>query len=308
MGKVVVAGGTGFIGRAIVNAALAAGHEAVVLSRGGEVPGARTVRWDAQTQGPWAAELDGALAVVNLTGATVLQRWTPQAWQEITDSRIVSTRAIGEAVQASSSPPASWVNASAVGYYGDRGAAEVSEASDHAPTRLGKLCRAWEDEVTNAQTPRTARCRLRIGVVLGEGGGLAATLSKLPAIGPLGDGRAYQPWVHLRDVAGLTMLAVRERVDGAMNAVSPNPVTSATMMEAVRKAMGRLPAPALPEFAVRLLCRANRWDTDMLLASCRAVPQTALAFGYSFEFPTVSAAAQDVFGRLPTAWRSARPA
>lgn len=308
MGKIVIAGGSGFLGHAISAEAAAAGHEAVVLTRGGEAPpGAKAVRWDGRSVGGWKEELEGAEAVVNLAGASLMQRWTPKAWQEIRDSRLESTRAVGEAVAACSSPPAAWVNASATGYSGDRGTAEVSEASPASSSRLGTLCAEWEGAALQAATPRTSRCRLRIGVVLGRGGGLGATLSKLPAIGPLGSGRQYMPWVHVDDVAGLVMLAIRERVDGAMNAASPNPATNAALMEAARKAMGRLPAPPLPVPVVRLICRANLWDEELLLASCRAVPQTALGLGFEFRHPSLAGAAEAAFDSVPPAWALATP-
>jgi uncharacterized protein (TIGR01777 family) len=305
MGKVVVAGGSGFIGAAIVREAALCGHEVVVLSRSARAPvGARGVAWDGRTVGAWAGELDGADAVVNLTGASLVRRWTPKYWEEIRSSRLDSARAVGEAAASCSRPPKAWVNASAVGYYGDCGPVEVSEARVPASTRLGLLCQEWEAAVTAAQTPGTKKTLLRIGIVLGRGGGFVQALSRLPALGPLGSGRHYLPWIHVRDVARMALFAAEAGIEGAVNATAPRPATYAAVVEALRKALGKPPAPPLPRLLVRLMCKANGWDEDMLLASCRAVPQVALARGFEFSFPELGQACADAGGELPAAWRA----
>lgn len=304
MGKIIVFGGSGYLGGAVVRAATAAGHEAVVVGRSGrDTHGARAVAWDAKTLGPWTSELEGATAVVNLCGSPVFQRWTSAGKRDIMESRVVPTRLLGEAIAACQAAPSVWVNASATGGYGDCGAREVSEASGFGTGFLAEVCKEWEGAMLAAETPQTARCRLRIGIVLGQGCPFGKVISRLPAIGPLGSGSNYQPWIHVDDVASMALFAIEIGFSGAMNATAPTPATNAALMEAVRKALVRLPAPPLPDSLVGLACRMSGWDKELLTDSCRAVPQIALARGFQFKYPRLEQAAQDAFGQAPKAWQ-----
>jgi len=301
MGKIVVFGGSGYLGGEIVRRARQEGHEAVIVGRSCSGPG--MVTWDGKSLGPWAQELEGALGVVNLCGSSIFQRWTPRAKEEMLQSRAGTTALIGQAIADCQRPPAAWVNASGCGGYGDCGTREVSEASAFSGGFLGELCRDWEGAVLAASTPNTARCRLRLGTVLGQGSQFGTILSKLPAIGPLGEGSHYQPWIHAEDASGLVMFALERRLEGALNATAPFPATNAALMAAVRKAMVRLPAPAVPKPLVALFCKLQGWDEGLLMDSCRAVPQIAVANGYRFAFERVEAATQAAFGEVPKAWR-----
>ncbi|MGE0000784.1 MAG: TIGR01777 family oxidoreductase [Fimbriimonadaceae bacterium] len=304
MGKIVVFGGSGYLGSAVVRRALQDGHEAVVVGRSGHgVENARAVTWDAKALGPWAEELEGAYGVVNLCGSPIFQRWTASSKAAIWSSRVETTKLIGQAIAACKTPPGAWVNASATGGYGDCGTREVSEASAFSGGFLGELCQAWEGAVTQSETPNTSQCRLRLGIVLGNGCPFGSVLSKLPAIGPLGDGSHYQPWIHADDVSGLVMLALEQRLPGAMNATAPVPATNDALMASIRKAMVRLPAPPVPRMVIRLVCKANGWEEGLLMDSCRAVPQIATSRGYTFAYERVEAAALDAFGQVPEAWR-----
>lgn len=309
MKKVVIAGGSGFIGRALVSEFVAAGYEAVVLSRSARpVPGARVVTWDARSpQQQWVGELEGASAVVNLCGENVLQRWTPANLERIHESRIGTTRLIGAAITECKEPPAAWVNASAVGWYGDTGSRELSEASPAGDDTFGRLCEAWESEVDSASVPRTRKVKVRIGLVVGPGSPFFESLKKATTFflgGPIGNGKQYMPWIHIKDLARLFVWAVESPVQGAINGTGPKPVTNADFMEAFRASLGRPPAPPVPEFAVRAACGAMGWEPSMFLGGTRAVPAIAVGNGFEFEFPTIEAALADLNADVPPAWQS----
>jgi uncharacterized protein len=306
MGKVVVAGGSGFIGRAVVAVALESGHEAVVLSRSGRaVAGARGVQWDGATLGSWASELEGAAGVVNLAGESVLKRWTPAHRKAMHASRIGPTRLIGEAVAACSEPPKAWVNASAIGWYGDTGQREVSEASPAAQDETAALCRDWEAAVDEAVTPSTRKVKVRIGLVLGNEAGALPMLTKVTKAflgGPLGDGSDYKSWIHVRDLARMVVWAIESDVVGPINGTAPNPVTEADFMAALRAALGRPPVPPAHPFVAEALSGVLGIPKHVLLAGCRVVPAIPLARGFQFEFPTVESALADLLDDVPSAW------
>lgn len=306
MGKVVVAGGSGFIGRAVVAAAVEAGHEAVVLSRSGKAaPGARGAQWDGSTIGHWASEVEGSDGVVNLAGETILKRWTPAHRKAMRSSRVDTTRLIGEAVAACSSPPKAWVNASAIGWYGDSGPREVSEASAAGQDDSASLCRDWEAAVDGSATPGTRKIKVRIGLVLGNDGGALPLLAKVTKAflgGPLGDGSDYKSWIHIKDLARMVLWAVESDVTGAINGTAPNPVTEADLMSALREALGRPPVPPAPPFVAEAMANLMGIPKEVLLSGCRAVPAIPLARGFQFEFPTIERALSDLLDDVPSAW------
>lgn len=307
MGRVVIAGGSGYIGKALVKAFVGIGHEVVILSRSGRgVEGARTVRWDAMNPGDWYKEIDGALAVINLCGESLAQRWTPASMRRMRESRVGPTCLIGAAIANSEHPAQVWVNSSATGFYGDTGVREVSEATGKGKGFLADLCLAWESEVDKAETPKTRKVKLRTGLVLGPGSPLFDTLlrvTKLFAGGALGSGKQVMPWIHHDDLVRLFVWAVQSDVTGAVNGTAPKPATNAALMAALRESVGRPAVPNLPEFAVKTVAGAMGWDPSFLLGSCRAVPEIALGHGFKFEHTDVQAAVDDLTRSVPEAWR-----
>ena len=307
MKKAVVAGGTGFIGAAVVREFLASGYEVVVLSRKtATVTGAKVAQWDGRTLGTWTADLEGAAALVNLTGASILARWTDQHKLAMRVSRVDLSSMLGEAIGKCAVPPQCWINASAVGYYGDTGARKTAESARPGRGVLAEMCVAWENAALQAPTPHTRKAVVRIGYVLGRGGPgfeSLARATKLMLGGPLGSGRQYMAWIHLEDLARLIVWAVSSEVRGPMNGTAPNPVTNAELMSAFRRAYGRPPAPPLPGFALQALSAAMGWPEDMITASSRVVPEVALAHGFQFKFPTIEAALAELTDETPAAWR-----
>lgn len=322
--RIVVAGGTGFIGSALVEDLASAGHEVTVLTRqrperatpaggaGGPSAGAKGegpgrgsvnfVQWDPAGDLSGAgdrldalvATVDGADAVVNLAGATLARRWTKASKALIVDSRVASTRALVQAMETTDAPPAVFVSASAVGYYGPRGDQIISEDSAPGEDFLADVCRRWEAEAERAT--RTRVVLARIGLVLGDGGalGMMALPFRLFVGGPLGSGRQWMPWIHLDDAVGMFRLAIEKDIEGPLNVVGPQPLRNKDFVKVLGRVMGRpsfMPAPA---FAMRALLGEM---ADMVLTGQRAMPHVATAAKYKFRFEDAEAALQDVFGR-----------
>lgn len=300
--KIVVAGGSGFLGRALVGALAADGHEIVVLSRSAGTSGGAAhaaVAWTPDgSVGPWARALDGARAVVNLAGESIGKRWTAARKARIRDSRVRATRSLAAAVANASPPVPVFVSGSAVGYYGPRGDETISE--DTAPGRgfLAEVCRAWEDEARRAASDRTRVVLIRTGLVLARDGGALAQMLlpfRLFVGGPVGSGRQYWPWIHRDDWVGLVRWAIeRDEIAGAVNATAPHPETARAFARALGRALGRpswLPTPA---FALRLVL--GEMADELLLSGQRAVPARAIRGGYRFRYEELPPALAAIFG------------
>ena len=296
--KVVIAGGTGFVGRRLVRLLGSAGHEVVVVSRRAEPPpdgASRVVAW----KGPWREELETAGAVVNLAGAPVAGgRWTERRKGGIKESRVRSTRALVEAMLRSRTKPAVLVNASAVGYYGDRADERLTEHSSAGTDFLAEVCSAWESEAARAEAAGVRVALLRFGVVLGpEGGALARMLLpfKLGLGGRLGSGRQYMSWIHADDAAGLARFAIEhDKARGPLNAVAPGSVTNADFSRALAAVLGRPCFLSAPAALLRLVFGEM---SGVLLASQRVEPAGALALGYEFRFSELVPALRDLLSR-----------
>jgi uncharacterized protein len=308
--RLVIAGGTGFLGRALTTTLAADGHVVVCLSRsGGAAPkpgaiwarsGISTVHWrgDEETEG-WGHVIDGADVVVNLAGESIAaRRWTAKQKNRLRDSRLLTARAMGRAIRDAGRPPALFVSASAVGIYGDRGDEPLDEEAQPGTDFLANLAVAWEQAAVEAGGSRVPVVRLRTGLVLArDGGALAKMLPPFRAGlgGPLGRGTQYMPWIHIDDWVALVRWIVERRADGVFNLTAPEPVTNAEFAKALGRALGRpalLPAPA---FALRLLL--GEMADALLLSGQRARPTRALGLGFAFRYPTIDAALGALFRR-----------
>lgn len=291
MKRVVLAGGSGFVGRQIKAHLQSLGYEVLVLSRG---PKAQ-VGWDGRTVGAWASVLEGAEAVINLSGEPVAQKWTIQAQQGIVSSRVDSTRAIGQAILQCAQPPKRWINASAVGIYGDRGDEVLTETSapgDKA-SFLVDCCLQWEAAQDEFELPSTIKSKVRIGFVCGHDGGGFPVLTKLAksfAGGAVGNGNQYMSWIHEHDLVRLFTWLVETEFVGTYNGTAPTPESNQDFMAQLRRQLGRPWAPPAPAFALKLASAFGAPDPDVLLMSQRAVPEAALKSGFTFEFPDLESA------------------
>jgi uncharacterized protein (TIGR01777 family) len=295
--KIILAGGSGFLGRALSEHLVGRRHEVVILTRSGRVPaktGARTVSWQPDgTSGPWANEIDGAGAIVNLAGAGMAdKRWSRRRKTVLRESRVLSTRSLVAAVRAAAAKPAVFVQGSAVGFYGPSGDEAIDESFPPGQDFLGQLAVAWEAE---AHPGAALGCRLviiRSGVVLSREGGMVKKL--IPPFqffvgGPVASGRQFLSWIHLDDwLAMMTWALETSSVSGAYNASAPEPVTSAEFSRALGRALHRPSWLAVPAFALRIVF--GEMASVMLVAGQRVVPKRALEQGFTFQHPAISSA------------------
>src|SRR3989338_6780470 len=297
--RVVVAGGAGFIGRALSAALLEAGYEVVLLSRkAGKTKSGpvKTETWDGVSSGSWQTVLDGTAAVVNLAGASIAEgRWTPARKKIISDSRLFSTRALVAGLSCAGSHPAVFISASAVVYYGPGGNEALDENSPPGQDFLARLCADWEHEAQVAQALGMRTINLRIGVVLDKDGGALEKMLfpfKLGLGGPLGSGKQWMSWIAREDLAGLILHLIKSGVSGPVNAVAPEPVTNRDFSRALGRALKRPAFMPVPGFVLRL---ALGEMGGLLLSGQKVRPKRALESGYRFKFPDIDSALSAIF-------------
>jgi uncharacterized protein len=303
--KIVIAGGTGFLGRPLTDALMQDGHDVVILSRGasssqdGQKSAARVVPWDPNGEpGPWVGEITGAQAVVNLAGESIAgRRWTAAQKRRILDSRVRATRSLAGAIGAAAAPPSVFVSGSAVGYYGPLGAEEAAEDHPAGTDFLAHVCEQWEQEAVRASSDRTRVVRVRTGIVLEKDGGALPQMLppfRFGAGGPVGSGRQYWPWIHRDDWISLVRWTVTTpAASGPINATGPRPVTNATFARALGRAMHRPAFMPAPGFALELLL--GEMADALLLSGQNAVPKKALQAGFRFRYETVDDALGAIF-------------
>ncbi|MFJ9843516.1 TIGR01777 family oxidoreductase [Kitasatospora sp. NPDC101155] len=309
--KIVIPGGSGALGSLLDRSLTAAGHQVVVLSR--RPAGPRRVGWDGRSLGAWAAEVDGSDVVVNLAGRSVNCRYTEQNRRAMMDSRVLSTRAVGQAIAAARRPPAVWLQMSTATVYAHRYDAPNDELGGRigggepgAPASWGysiDIARAWERAQAEADTPHTRRLALRTAVVLGpERGGAFDSLSwlaRLGAGGPIAGGAQYVSWIHERDfVRAVEFLVARDDLTGPVNLAAPDPLPQREFMRDLRTAWGMPLALPATRWMAELGAFALRSETELLLKSRRVVPTRLLDAGFAFEHPDWPRAARDLVRRL----------
>ena len=307
--KIVVAGGTGFLGAPLCGSWADEGHEVLVLSRslppgqsqhesGTGVPGVTRVGWNPLEDGRQLVPiLEGASAVVNLAGESIDgRRWTAARKQAIRESRTSATRALAAAIGMCSSPPAAFVSGSAVGYYGDRGAETVAEEAPAGHDFLAGVCTEWETAAKSAARPGVRIAIIRTGIVLERSGGALPRMMRPFRYfvgGPLGSGRQYLSWIHRLDWIEMVRWAVESPVaTGPINATAPHPVTSREFAHALGRAMRRpAVAPGVPRFVLQA---AVGEIADSLVTGQRVIPAKALAAGFHFRYPEIDIALRGI--------------
>jgi hypothetical protein len=297
--KCVISGGTGFIGRRIVDRLLQDGHYVGVWSRrpGKEKRAAvASFAWDPMKGEPPAESLNTMDAVIHLAGEPVAQRWNDEVKRRIRDSRVLGTRALVDAISRVQHRPRVLVSASAIGYYGDRGDEVLTESSGPGSGFLVDVCRGWEAEADRAVELGLRVIKLRIGFVLGKDGGALAQM--VPAFragvgGRLGSGKQWMPWIHVSDVAEMFAYAAENEIAGVWNASSPNPVTNAEFTREMGKTLHRPAVIPLPPFALKL---AFGEMGQHMLDSSRVIPEAALKANFKFQYPEPGAALRDLLG------------
>ena len=300
----VITGGTGFVGQALTQYARASGHDVSVFSRTEReksADGVNFVVWDPMLPGRWQQSVSGADAVVHLAGAGVMDaRWTPERRQIIVESRVRSTELLAEAIAGAAEPPRVLISASAVGYYGTKtGDAEITEDAPPGEDFLADVCVQWERAADAARGAGVRVAHPRTGIVLGASGGALEKL--LPSFrwgagATLGTGRQFMCWVHIEDVVRAIAFAVREpSMHGPFNLTAPEPVRASAFSKSLANALGRPAWFKIPSVAMNL--GMGRERAEAILTGQRAVPTRLLGAGFSFRYPTLASAFENLLVR-----------
>lgn len=300
--KIIIAGGTGFIGSYLLQTLSREHHHIVILTRfprenqHTNTAVLRYIQWNPYEAGNWMDEFDGADAVINLVGKGVVeQRWNARVKEQIFNSRIIPTRLIVEAIGRARAKPHIFISASAVGFYGDRKDEFITEESDGGNDFLAHVVREWESAAYSAEQYGTRVATPRTGLVLAKNGGMIGKMLlpfRLFVGGPIGNGRQFLPWIHIDDVVrGFLYPIENENFRGVYNLVSPNPVTMNEFAKTFGAALHRPSWAPVPSFVLKVLYGEGG---KVVLSGQRAVPQKLLSSGFTFLHPELPSALNDI--------------
>src|ERR1051325_11306416 len=309
--RIILAGGSRFLGRTLAGYFTALGHTVVVLTRSprGNHDSVREVAWDGETLGEWTQALDGAAAVINLAGRSVDCRYTARNRRLILDSRVNSTRVLGEAIARCTLPPRVWLNSSTATIYRHTFGPAWDERGEIGGTPEAKdefsvdVACAWERALAEAHTPATRKVALRSAMVLGSGRNsvfpVLRRLVRLRLGGRMGDGRQYVSWIHEEDFCrAIEWLISHEELSGPVNLAALDPAPNEELMRTLREVCGvRIGLPATPwmlEAGAFLL----RTETELIIKSRRVIPGRLAALSFQFRFPVLRAALADLERRV----------
>ena len=310
--KIVIPGGSGQLGTLLARSFNQAGHEVVVLSRKPANGPWRTVQWDGETLGKWVDEFEGADAVINLAGQSVNCRYTRENRKIITESRLKSTKAVGDAIGQAWNPPRVWLQASTATIYAhtfgpphDEANGILGGAEPNVPETWRfsiDVATSWERALRESATPNTRRVAMRTAIVMHPAEGspfdILLKLVRFGLGGQAGDGRQYMSWIHDRDFIDAVMwLIAHEQFEGPVNLSSPNPVTNAEFMRVLRSAWGTSFGLPAAEWMLELGACVLNSETELILKSRRVVPSKLLESGFKFSFPSWPEAARDLCAR-----------
>lgn len=304
--KIAVTGATGFVGSYLIAKLQKEQHQILALCRSeargkatfppANFPGVEIVPYVAGTGGAWEAKLAGCDAVVNLAGEPIATRWTPQYKQEIINSRQGGTAKLVEAIAKADPKPSVLLNSSAIGYYGTSETATFIESSPRGKDFLAEVCQGWEAAAEKVTAYGVRLVILRTGIVLGNGGAIAKMIPpfRLFAGGPVGSGNQWFSWIHLEDMANLILAAIKQpEISGVLNATAPNPVRMTEFCHTLGEVMHRPSWLPVPNFALEALLGDA---AIVVLEGQKVEPQRTLAYGFTYKYPTVKQALQEVVG------------
>ncbi|CRL60670.1 cell division inhibitor, NAD(P)-binding protein [Proteus vulgaris] len=295
--KILITGGTGLIGKALVCELALSNNDITVLSRSPQKVYSHFCNeitcWTQLSDKQNLNEFD---AVINLAGEPIADnRWTPAQKQKLINSRCDLTQKLVELIKTSDSPPSVFISGSAVGFYGDQGDLQVTEQTPANPEFTHELCAKWESIALEAQTPLTRVCLLRTGIVLSTLGGALPKMSKpfkLGLGGKLGSGKQYMPWIHIDDmVSAIIFLLKTQDAKGAFNLTAPNPVQNKEFTRLLGKAFNRPALMTVPESVLRLVMGES---ATLVLGGQQAIPEKLLNAGFEFRYPQLEEALKDI--------------
>jgi uncharacterized protein (TIGR01777 family) len=300
MRKIVVAGGSGFIGEPLVRRLVARGDDVAVLTRNpSNVHAGRAVLWNPPSEGRWSDDVASAEVVINLAGENVGGgRWTAARKKRVMESRVAATSALVSAMARNPEHRRTLVSASAIGFYGDRGDEQIDESSAAGTGFLTEVTRRWEELARGAE-PFARVVILRFGIVLAANGGALAKLLlpfRLGAGGPMGSGRQWMSWIDRDDVLRMIEWAVdHDSARGVYNATAPTPVTNRDFAQILGRLLHRPSILPTPGFALRLAV-GSEMANEMLLSGQRVLPKRATEEGFEFAYPQLDEALNHALG------------
>lgn len=302
--KIIIAGGTGFLGKCLTEHFAAMGSQVVILSRTEKKPEGNIsfAKWDGKSSGPWQQELDGAAAVINLAGKSVDCRYNEKNKKEITGSRVNSTLIIGKTIAACKIPPPLWMNASSATIYRHTEDRPMDEHTGEYGSGFSvEVCHAWENALASCQTPSTRKVALRIAMVLSRNEGVIPPLMNLVRLGmggPMAGGRQFMSWIHYKDfVRMIDWIVEHKELAGAINICAPNPIINKEVMGLLRKEMkmplGFSQTKWMLQFGAVLL----QTEIELIVKSRRVVPARMVENGFQFEYPSMEKTLHEIISK-----------
>lgn len=302
--KVLISGASGFVGKYILDLLIRNGHEVHALTRNPEknqtiYPSVNWIQWNGSTHVADLSSIKELDGVINLVGENIAgKRWNNGQKKEIFNSRIDGTKSLFEMLKKANLKPQAFVSTSAVGIYGNRGEESLSEAALPANDFLGNLCKSWEGVVFENSDLYDRAVIIRVGLVLGKGGGLAQKLAPLFKVGlggKLGNGNFYMSWIHVKDLARIYVKGLEDQnMEGVYNAVSPFPVKNSEFTRIMGKTV-RKPTPfTVPKFALKL---AMGEMADYVVKGAKVVPKKLREDNFHYLYPTIEVAVKDVVSK-----------
>lgn len=316
--KIILAGGTGFIGQEMIKY-FSKENQTVILSR--QLPNTQNnrnrydsltqrdietvkfVNWNGKTSGEWYKELEGADIIINLAGKTVNCRYNEKNKKEIFDSRTDAVKAIGTAINQCTIPPKLWINASSATIYRHAEDRPQDEYTGEFHDGFSvQVCKLWEKTFYEQVTPGTRKCALRMAITLGPGGVLIPyfNLLKFGLGGKQGNGKQMYSWVHIEDTCRMVeWIYDHPEMQGTYNCCSPNPVTNAGFMKSLRKATGRIIGLPAYEWMLKMGASLIGTETELVLKSRWVIPTKILESGFTFKYPLLPDAFKDIIAKIP---------
>ncbi|MCB0478067.1 MAG: TIGR01777 family oxidoreductase [Crocinitomicaceae bacterium] len=298
--KIIIAGGSGFLGSEMIKFFQLKDYEIVVLTRGKslKIANIQHVHWDGETLGTWIEELEGAKAVINLSGKNVNCRFTEANKKEILDSRVHSTTLIGKAIEKCQLPPEVWINASGISVYADSYEKQMTEEDfELGTTFMSQVAQEWEKAIYQFDQLPIRKLAIRIGIVLGNEGALKILKkqTRFGLGGKHGNGKQMMPWIHIQDLIGIFDFAIQhDNLNQPLNGCSPHPASDQQFMKTLRQVMKMPIGIPAPVFAIKIGAKILGTEADLILSSTNAFPKRVLDAGYIFKFPDLKSALEDL--------------
>jgi len=299
--KLILAGGTGFLGQAIIDRFNKQGTQIIIFTRGEnkKIENISYIHWDGKTPGEWVKELEGSDVLINLTGKSVDCRYNEKNKKEIISSRVNATKVLGEAINKLADPPKVWLNSASATIYRHAEDKAMDEYTGEPGTGFSVgVCQAWEEAFNEIKNPKTRKIALRISMVLGKGGGVIPVMKKVVKSGlggKMGTGKQFISWIHEEDfLNALEHLIRNEQASGAYNLAAPEPIQNKKFMEVMRQQLNvKMGLPAM-KWMLEIGAFFIGTETELILKSRRVVPGRLLKEGFVFKYPATELALKNL--------------